>query len=88
MGVSSQSHATVNPVFLLLFAQSLKVQELIKKGLRNLKHFSQLSGVQNGPAQEYKKTIPDKLTLLGNLLGQNKAILDKKEKFHESSCQI
>ena len=49
---------------------------------------SQLSGVQNGPAQEYKKTIPDKLTLLGNLLGQNKAILAKKEKFYESSCQI
>ena len=39
---------------------------------------AQLSGVQNGPAQEYKKTIPDKLTLLGNLLGQNKAILAKK----------
>ena len=44
-------------------------------------HYAQLSGVQNGPAQEYKKTIPDKLALVGNLLVQNKAILAKKKNF-------
>ena len=49
---------------------------------------TQLSEVQNGPAQEYEKTIPDKLTLVGNLLVQNKAILAKKEKFYESPSQI
>ena len=48
----------------------------------------QLSGVQNGPTREYKKTIPDKLTLVGNLLVQNKAILAKKAKFYESSQEI
>ena len=49
---------------------------------------TQLSGVQNGQAQEYKKTIPDKVTLVGNFLVQNKAILAKKAKFYESPCQI
>ena len=49
---------------------------------------AQLSGVQNGPAQEYKKTIPDKITLVGNLLVQNKTILAKITKFYESPCRI
>ena len=49
-----------------------------KRVLELILGLTQLSWVQNGPAQEYKKTIPDKLTLLGNLLGQNKAILAKK----------
>ena len=59
---------------------------LFLKTYFNLK--AQLSGVQNGPAQEYKKAIPDKITLVGNFLVQNKAILAKKAKFYESPCQI
>ena len=45
---------------------------------------SQLSGVQNGPAQEYKKTIPDKVTLLGNLLEWKTPEFIRIELYHGS----
>ena len=38
--------------------------------------------------ENIKKTVPDKLTIVGNLLVQDKAILAKKAKFYESSQEI